>query len=113
MREITVSVSESVHRRARMRAAVVRDFLIAFSRAETDFQRRKRLERTTIESIGRFDAADRQSRDRVHDRFGRASSEEHEGGERERHDARVVDGHRVVLSDQQTERGVVDGLIHE
>lgn len=77
MREITVSVSESVYRRARLRAteldtsvsAVVRDFLIAFSGAETDFQRRKRLERSTIESIGRFDAADRQSRDRVHDRM--------------------------------------------
>lgn len=77
MREITVSVSESVYRRARLRAteldtsvsAVVRDFLIAFSGAETDFQRRKRLERSTIESIGCFDAADRQSRDRVHDRM--------------------------------------------
>lgn len=77
MREITVSVSESVYRRARLRAAeldtsvsaVVRDFLISFSGAETDYQRRKRLERSTIESIGRFDAADRQSRDRVHDRI--------------------------------------------
>ena len=77
MREITVSVSENVYRRARMRAAeldtsvsaVVRDFLVTFSGAETDYQRRKRLERNTIDSIGKFDATDRQSRDRVHDRI--------------------------------------------
>ncbi len=76
MKNITVSVSEDTHRRARMRAAelhtsvsaVVRDFLITFSGQETDYERRKRLERSTIESIRRFDATDRLPRDRVHDR---------------------------------------------
>ena len=83
MKNITVSVSEDTHRRARMRAAelhtsvsaVVRDFLITFSGQETDYERRKRLERSTIESIrrfdatdSRFDATDRLPRDRVHDR---------------------------------------------
>ena len=49
-------------------SAVVRDFLITFSGQETDYERRKRLERSTIESIRRFDATDRLPRDRVHDR---------------------------------------------
>ena len=49
-------------------SAAVRDFLITFSGQEIDYKRRKRLERSTLESIRRFDAADRLPRDRVHDR---------------------------------------------
>jgi len=73
-----VSVSESVYRRARTRAAelntadtaVVRDFLTTFSGQEPDYQRRKRLERSTIESIRGFDATDRLPRVPIHDREG-------------------------------------------
>ena len=64
-----MSVSESVYRRARIRAAelhtsvsaVVRDFFTTFSGQEPDYERRKRLERSTIESIRRCDAADHQA----------------------------------------------------
>ena len=76
MKNITVSVNEDTYHRARIRAAelhtsvsaVVREFLITFSGEETDYERRKQLERSTIESIRRFDASDRLPRDRVHER---------------------------------------------
>ena len=76
MKNITVAVSEDIYHRARIRAAeldtsvsaAVRDFLISFSGQETDYERRKRLERRTLDSIVRFDATDRLPRDRVHDR---------------------------------------------
>jgi len=76
MKNITVSVDEEVHRRARIRAAergtslsaAVRDFLIAFAGGETEFERRKRLQDETLASIGRFRAGDRLGRDDVHDR---------------------------------------------
>ena len=41
---------------------------ITFSSDEADYERRKRLERRTLDSIVRFDATDRLPRDRVHDR---------------------------------------------
>lgn len=76
MKNITVSIDEETHRRARIRAAergtsvsaAVREFLIAFAGGETDFDRRKRLQDETIASIQRFRAGDRLSRDDAHDR---------------------------------------------
>ncbi|MDN5850595.1 MAG: hypothetical protein L0H63_13315 [Nitrococcus sp.] len=76
MKNITVSIDDEVHRRARIRAAergtsvsaAVRDFLNAFAGGETDFERRKRLQDETLASIERFRAADRLSRNDVHER---------------------------------------------
>lgn len=76
MRNITVSVDDDTYRRARIRAAeldtsvsaVVRELLAGFAGELTDCERRKRLERETLASIQRFRAADRLSRDEVHDR---------------------------------------------
>jgi len=76
MKNITVSIDEEVHRRARIRAAelgtslsaAVREFLIAFAGGETDFDRRKRLQDETLGAIERFRASNRLSRDDVHDR---------------------------------------------
>ena len=49
------------------RFAVVREFLIGYCAGETDYQHRNRLERETIASIGTFRAADRLSRDALHE----------------------------------------------
>lgn len=76
MKNITVSIDEELHRRARIRAAergtslsaAVREFLVAFAGGETDFERRKRLQDETLASISRFQANDRLSREDVHDR---------------------------------------------
>ena len=76
MKNITVSIGDQLHRRARIRAAeeetslsaVVRGFLIQYSGAETDRDRRKRLERETLASIKSFSAEDRVTRDELHDR---------------------------------------------
>ena len=76
MRNITVSIDDEVYRRARMRAAeldtsvsaVVRDLLVRFAGHENEYDRRKRLERETLAAIHAFSAADRLTRDDVHDR---------------------------------------------
>lgn len=76
MKNITVSIDEEIHRRARIRAAelgtslssLVRDYLVKLGGAETDFERRKRLEREIIGSIQHFDGGDRLARDEVHAR---------------------------------------------
>lgn len=76
MKNITVSVDEETHRRARVRAAeldtsvsaVVRRFLIEFAGGETDFERRKRLQDQTLASIRTFRAGDRLSREEAHRR---------------------------------------------
>ena len=76
MKNITVSVDDEVHRRARVRAAelgtslsaAVRDFLTAFAGKETEFERRKRLQQRTLASIESFRAADRLARNEVHER---------------------------------------------
>lgn len=76
MKNITVSIDDDLHRRARIKAAeratslsaVVRDFLAEFARGETDFERRKRLQARTIASIRSFRAGNRLSRDAVHKR---------------------------------------------
>lgn len=76
MKNITVSIDEEVHRRARIRAAeldtslsaVVREFLIEFAGGETEFDRRKRLQDETMASIRSFSAGKRLTREQVHDR---------------------------------------------
>lgn len=76
MKNITVTVDEEVHRRARIRAAelatslsaVVKEFLIRFSQGDTDYDRRVRLEQDTLGSIRSFSASNRLGRDDVHDR---------------------------------------------
>lgn len=76
MKNITVSVSEDVYRKARIKAAeldtsvsaLVRDFLQSLGAEESDFDRRKRLQDEVLESIESFRARDRLSRDELHDR---------------------------------------------
>lgn len=76
MKNITVSIDDETHRRARIRAAelgtslsaAVRDFLKVFAGEETDFDRRRRLQDETLASIKAFSAADRLARDDVHER---------------------------------------------
>jgi len=69
-------VPDEVYRRARIRAAengtsisaLVRDHLEKMVVEETEFERLKRLQDEVINSIHSFSAADRLSRDEVHDR---------------------------------------------
>ena len=76
MKNITVSIDEETHRRARVKAAeadkslsaVVREFLVAFAGGETDFERRKRLQADTLASIRSFRASERLTREEAHDR---------------------------------------------
>lgn len=76
MKNITVSIDEELHRRARIKAAekgtslsaAVREFLIGFASGETDSERRKRLQNETLASIKDFRAGDRLTRDDAHDR---------------------------------------------
>ncbi len=78
MKNITVSVTDEVHRRARVRAAergtsvsaAVRDFLIRWSGEETEFDRRRRLQDETLGDIDTFRAGDRLPREEVHRRGG-------------------------------------------
>lgn len=78
MKNITVSIDDDVHRRARIRAAergtsvsaAVRDFLIRWSGEETEFDRRKRLQEETLRSIDTFRAGDRLPREDVYPRGG-------------------------------------------
>ena len=78
MKNITVTVGDDVHRRARIRAAergtsvsaAVREFLVRWSGEETDFDRRKRLQAETLRDIATFRAGDRLPRDEVHRRGG-------------------------------------------
>jgi hypothetical protein len=65
-----------VYRRARIRAAeqntsvsaLVRHFLTDLGTAETDFDRRRRLQDQVIASVTDFRASDWLSRDEVHER---------------------------------------------
>ena len=78
MKNITVTVGDDVHRRARVRAAergttvsaAVRDFLIRWSGEETEFDRRKRLQEQTLRDVDTFRAGDRLPREEVHRRGG-------------------------------------------
>jgi plasmid stability protein len=76
VKNITVSVDDETYRKARIRAAetgtsvsaMVRRYLEALSEDESDFDRRRRLQYETIAAIRAFRAADRLTRDEVHDR---------------------------------------------
>ena len=80
MKNITVSVEDEVYHRARVRAAeqrtsvsaIVRKVLKEMAAEETESERLKRLEKETLDRIlargGKFSAADRLTRDQIHDR---------------------------------------------
>jgi len=76
MKNITVSVDDETYRKARMRAAaldtsvsaVVRRFLAEFADADSDFERRKKLQAETLASIRSFRATPRMTREQVHER---------------------------------------------
>lgn len=76
MKNITVSLDDGVYRRARIKAAekdtsvsaLVRRFLCELAGEETEFERRKRLQDETLATIRSFRAADRLTRDEVHER---------------------------------------------
>jgi len=79
MKNITVSLDDEIYRRARIKAAeqnssvsaLVRGFLVQLTTGETETERRKRLQAETIAAIRAqqtFRAANRLSRDDLHDR---------------------------------------------
>ena len=76
MKNISVSVSEDVYRRARIKAAeldtsvsaLVREFLENLGSDRSDFERRRRLQDDVLGTVKSFRARDRLSRDEVHDR---------------------------------------------
>ena len=76
MKNITVSLDDETYRQARMIAAqrdtsvsaLVKGFLRELGSGESEAQRLKRQERALRERITDFRAADRLSRDDVHDR---------------------------------------------
>ena len=77
MKNITVAVDDEIYRRARVKAAemdssisaLFKEFLLQLTNGESDFDRRKRLERETIALIRDFSAADRLSRDELYERY--------------------------------------------
>lgn len=79
MKNITVSLPDDLHRRARVRAAeqdtsvsaVVRDFLSGYAQQESDFERRKRLQAEVLSTVRAFRAGDRMTRDELHRRNGK------------------------------------------
>jgi plasmid stability protein len=76
VKNITVSVSDDVYRKARIRAAelgksvsaLVAEFLNSLSEGETEFSRLEAKQRQVQSQIRRFRAGDRLSRDEVHGR---------------------------------------------
>lgn len=78
MKNITVSLDDETYRRARMKAAernssvsaLVKGFLLQLTAEESEFERRKRLQRETLAAIASqtFRAVDRLSRDEIHER---------------------------------------------
>jgi plasmid stability protein len=76
VRNLTVSLPEDVYRRARIKAAerdvsvsaLVREFLSKLAEGESDFERRKRLQKEVLASVRRFRASDRLNREAIHDR---------------------------------------------
>lgn len=76
MKNITVSVDDDTYRKARIKAAerdssvsrLVRDFLNRLAGEESEFERLERQERELRAQIKNFSAADRVSRDELHDR---------------------------------------------
>ena len=76
MKNITVSLPDEVYRRARIKAAerdtsvtaLVREFLVSLGEEESEFERRKRLQKEVLSSIKNFRAGDRILREKAHDR---------------------------------------------
>ena len=76
MKNITVSLPDDIYRRARIRAAeqdtsvsaLLREFLVQLGGAESDFERRKRLQGEVLATVRRFRAGDRLTRRQVHER---------------------------------------------
>ena len=76
MKNITVRVPENVYRDARIRAAergssvsaLVSEFLRSLSETDAEFVRLEERQRDVQKRITRFRAADRLSRDEIHDR---------------------------------------------
>jgi len=76
MKNITVSLSDDIYRRARIKAAerdtsvsaLVREFLTSLGEEESDFERRKRLQAEALGSVKNFLAGDRMNREEAHER---------------------------------------------
>jgi plasmid stability protein len=76
VKNITVTLDDETYRRARIRAAeldtsvsaLVRRYLVDLAGGESEFERLEKLEGTLRERIKSFRAADRLSRDEVHER---------------------------------------------
>jgi plasmid stability protein len=76
MKNITVSLDDETYRRARIKAAeletsvssLVRRLLTDLAAGQSEAERLKRQERTLCERITAYRAADRLTRDAVHDR---------------------------------------------
>jgi hypothetical protein len=76
MKNITVSVPDSVYREARIRAAergssvsaLVAEYLRSLSDGEADFARLEAQQRQVQGEIARFRGRDRLGRDEIHDR---------------------------------------------
>jgi plasmid stability protein len=76
VKNITVSLSDEIYRRARIKAAerdtsvsaLVRDFLESLADEVSDFERRKRLQLEVIKTIRSFRAGDRLTREQAHER---------------------------------------------
>jgi len=66
----------NIYRRARIKtaerdisvSALVREFLSKLAEEESDFERRKRLQKEVLASVRRFRASDRLNREAIHDR---------------------------------------------
>lgn len=76
MRNITVTVPDDVYRAARVRAAengtsvsaMVADYLTSLAHNEAEFTRLEAQQKRVLGEIESFRAADRLSRDEIHDR---------------------------------------------
>lgn len=76
MKNVTISLPDDVYRRARITAAerdtslsgLVRGLLMKLEAAESDTERRKRLQKEVCATIRRFRAGDRLTRSQAHDR---------------------------------------------
>jgi plasmid stability protein len=76
VKNITVSLSDDVYRRARIRAAelgksvsaLVSEFLNSLSEREMEFARLEAKQRRVQSEVRHFRARDRLSRDEIHDR---------------------------------------------
>ena len=76
MKNITVSLPDDIYRQARIKAAerdtsvsaLVREFLLKLGREESDFERRRRLQTEVLDTLESFRAADRLTREELHQR---------------------------------------------